>query len=287
MTAREWLEKAKREKFAIGAFNVGNLETFKAIAQAAGNKKSPVIIESSPGETKWMEAENIVDLARNYSERYGVPILVNLDHAETLEDCQKAIEAGYDLIHFDGSKLPLEQNLEIAKKVVELAHQKGLTVEGEMDHITGSSEVHEGSAEAELGQVNFSDHRKAHDFVQNSGIDIFAAFFGNVHGVFKGGGENLRLDILEQLAAALPNTFFSLHGGSGIPDVQVQEAIKRGIVKVNINTEMRQAFRDNLEEMLDKNPDEYAMYKIEEPVVAAVQKVVERKMEVFGSAGKV
>ena len=120
MTAREWLEKARREKFAIGAFNVGNLETFKAIVQAAVSQKSPVIIESSPGETAWMEAENIVDLARNYSEEYGIPILVNLDHAESLEQCIEGIKAGYDLIHFDGSKFILEDNLEIAKKLLKI-----------------------------------------------------------------------------------------------------------------------------------------------------------------------
>lgn len=287
MTAREWLQKAKDEKFAIGAFNVGNLETFKAIVQAAANKKSPVIIESSPGETEWMEAENIVDLAKNYSAEYGIPILVNLDHAESLEDCIKAMDAGYDLIHFDGSKLPLEQNMEIAKKVVELARQKGLTIEGEMDHITGSSEVHQGTVEAEINEGNFSDPQKGREFVEKTGIDIFAAFFGNVHGVFTGGGENLRLDILEKLAASLPDTFFSLHGGSGIPDGQVQEAIKRGVVKVNVNTEMRQAFKEGLQEALDENPNEYAMYKILPEAVEEVQRIVEHKIEVFGSVGKV
>src|ERR1700682_1440136 len=102
MTGRQWLEKAKAEKFAIGAFNVANLETFKAIAQAAANKRSPVIIESSPGETDWMGADNVVDIARNLAWDFNIPILVNLDHAEKLEECQKAIEQGYDLIHFDG-----------------------------------------------------------------------------------------------------------------------------------------------------------------------------------------
>src|SRR3989344_4389362 len=150
MIAKEWLQKAKNEGFAIGAFNVGNLETFKAVAAAAANKKSPIIIESSPGETKWMEAENVVDIARNFSEEYGIPILVNLDHGETLEQCQIGINAGYDLIHFDGGKLTFDQNLETTKKVVELAHAKGLTVEGEIDHIQGSSEVHQGSATTEV-----------------------------------------------------------------------------------------------------------------------------------------
>ena len=286
MGAKDWLEKAKKEKFAIGAFNVGNLETFKAIVQAAAAKRSPVIIESSPGETDWMGADNMVDLAKNYSEEFNIPILVNLDHAEEVEDCSKAIEAGYDLIHFDGSKKPLPENLEDLKKVVELAHQKGLTVEGEMDHITGSSEMHEGSAADEAAKGKFTDPTEAKKFVEESNIDVFASFFGNVHGVFAGGGENLNLEILEKLAELLPNTYFSLHGGSGIPDDQVKQAIERGIVKVNINTEMRQAFKDNLEKALEENPDEYALYKIEPVVLEEVQKVVEHKIEVFGSAGK-
>src|SRR3990167_7526779 len=131
MIAFDWLQRARAEKFAIGAFNVGNLETFKAIVEAASNKKSPIIIESSPGETKWMGAENIVDVAKNYSKEFNIPILNNLDHAESLEQYQIGIEAGYDLIHFDGSKLPVYENLSILKKVVELAHKKGLIIEGE------------------------------------------------------------------------------------------------------------------------------------------------------------
>jgi len=286
MTAREWFEKAKGEKFAIGAFNVANLETFKAIAQAAANKKSPIIIESSPGETEWMGADNVVDIARNLEWDYKIPILVNLDHAENFEQCQNAIEQGYDLIHFDGSKLPLEENMAILKKVVELAHAKGKTVEGEMDHITGSSEVHEGSATDEASKGKFTDPDAAKRFVEESGIDVFASFFGNVHGVFSSGDENLHLDILQKIVETLPDVFLSLHGGSGIPDDQVAQAIKIGINKVNINTEMRQAFKDSLEDALHKNPDEYAIYKLEPAVVEAVQKVVEHKIDVFGSAGK-
>lgn len=287
MTAREWLEKAKKEKFAIGAFNVGNLETFKAIVLAAANKKSPIIIETSPGETDWLGEDNIVDLARNYSQDYKIPILVNLDHAQTLAECVLAIEAGFDLVHFDGSKLSLEENIKIAKEVVELAYQKGIIVEGEIDHIQGSSEVHQGSAESEINNIPMTDPEKAARFVQETGVDILAAFFGNVHGVFSEGGENLDLDVLKNLTEKLPDTYFSLHGGSGIPEGQVKEAIQNGIVKVNINTEMRQAFRKEMTEALANNPDEIAMYKIEKPVVESIQKVVELKIEGFGSGGKI
>lgn len=287
MNAKEWLEKAKKEKFAIGAFNVGNLETFKAIVQAASNKKSPVIIETSPGETDWLGKDNIVDLARNFALDFKIPILVNLDHAGSLADCVLAIEAGFDLIHFDGSKLPYEENIKITKKVVELAHQKGILVEGEMDHIAGSSEIHQGSAESEIKNIPMTDPQKAARFVKETGIDILAAFFGNVHGVFAEGGENLHLDVLQKLAEQLPNTFFSLHGGSGISEIQVKEAIKYGIVKVNINTEMRQVFRKELMASLAENPDEIAMYKIEQPVVESIRKVVELKIDTFLSGGRI
>lgn len=287
MIVRDWLKKAKEEKFAIGAFNVGSLETFKAIVKAAKNKKSPVIIESSPNETKWLEAENVVDIAKNFSKEYGIPILVNLDHAESLEECQIGIEAGYDLIHFDGGKLLFEQNLEIVKKVVELAHGKNLTVEGEINHIQGSSELHSGSAALEANKGKFTDPERAKEFVEKSGVDIFAAFFGNVHGVFSGGEENLDLELLQKIAESIPETFLSLHGGSGIPDEQVKRAISLGIVKVNVNTEIREAFRKTLEIALKDHPDELALYKVEPPVIEAVQKVVEHKIDIFGSGNKI
>lgn len=286
MSAREWLEKAKREKFALGAFNVGNLETFKAVVQAAAKKRSPVIIESSPGETGWMGADNIVDLARNYSQDFNVPVLVNLDHATSLEDCMKGIEQGYDLIHFDGGKLSLEENLTIVKQVVEAAHTKGLTVEGEIDHIGGSSTVHSGSAIEEVVKVNMTDPQKAADFVRESGVDIFAAFFGNVHGLYQGQGKHLDINRLRQITALIPDTFLSLHGGSGEPDEQVKEAIVLGVVKVNVNTEMRQAFKDTLEKKFHEHPEEYAMYKIMPEVVESIQEIVEKKMDVFGSSKK-
>ncbi len=286
MTAKDWLQKAKEEKFAIGAFNVGNLETFKAIVQAAANKKSPVIVESSPGETEWMGASNVVDMARNYSEEFGVPILVNLDHSETLEDCIIGIEAGYDLIHCDASKLPYEENVAQTKKVAEMAHAKGLTCEGELDHIGGSSEVHAGSAGEEAGKIIKTDPERAKKFVMETGIDIFAAFVGNVHGLYAGGQKNLDTDLVKEIADST-GVFLSLHGSSGIPEDQVQAAIANGVVKVNLNTEIRQAYKDSLEKVLEFNPEEYAMYKSEGPLIDAIQKLVEHKIEVFGSSGKV
>lgn len=285
MTAREWLEKAKKEKFAIGAFNVGNLETFKAVAQAAANKKSPIIIESSPGETKWMGADNIVDIARNFEWDYKIPILVNLDHSETLQDCLMGISAGYDLIHCDASKLTYHENVAMTHEVAKAAHYKGLTAEGELDHIGGSSEIHQGSAAEEAGKIKMTDPEEAAKFVKETGIDIFAAFIGNVHGLYLGEEKKLDIERLEEIEKAT-RVFLSLHGSSGIPEDQVREAIKNGIVKVNLNTEIRQAYKDSLEKVLKENPNEYAMYKAEGPVIDAIQQLVEHKIDLFGSAGK-
>jgi fructose-bisphosphate aldolase, class II len=286
MTARDWLQKAKDEHFAIGAFNVANLETFKAIALAASVKKSPVIVESSPGETEFMWSENVMSLAKNYSKALNVPILVNLDHSLSLEGCRQAADAGYELIHFDGSKLPPEENLPILKQVVEIAHSRGLTAEGELDHIGGSSEIHSGAASDEASKVEKTDPEKAAWFVKESGIDIFAAFVGNVHGLYLGGEKHIDVELVKRIADA-SGAFLSLHGSSGIPDEQIMGAIQNGIVKVNMNSEMRKAYRDSMEQVLSDHKDEYAMYKIMPTVVEAVQKVVEQRIDVLGSANKV
>lgn len=285
MNAIEWLEKAKKEKFAIGAFNVGNLETFKAVVAAAVNKRSPVIIESSSKETKWMGAANVVDIAKNYAEEFDIPILINLDHSTTYEDCIVGIEAGYEMIHVDGSKLEFEENVKLTKRVTNLVHQRDLIAEGELDHIGGSSEVHQGSAVVEAAKGVMTDPKRAAEFVAETGVDIFAAFIGNVHGMYLGSPKNLDIDRLKQIAAST-GAFLSLHGSSGIPEDQIKQAIASGIVKINLNTELRRAFKDNLNRVLKEQPDEYALYNLEPDVLAAVQQIVEHKIELFGSAGK-
>ena len=288
MNARDWFVKVQTEGWAIGAFNVDNLEILKAICLAGKNKKSPVMLEFSPGEVGYFGLKNIVDLVVNAREEYGIPMLLNLDHGKKVEDCIEAVnQAGFDDVHFDGSDLEFEENIENTKKVVEAAHAKGLLVEGEIDKIPGSSEVHDQDLDLELVKKSYTDFQKAAKFVQETGIDIFAAFFGNVHGTFPN-QPDLDFDLLAKIRSALPSTFLSLHGGSGIPADQVKEAIKVGkIVKINVNTELRQAYRDALTEKLGESPSEYAIYKITPDVILAVAAVVEAKIEVFGSANKI
>ena len=195
--------------------------------------------------------------------------------------------SSFDLIHFDGSDSELEENIHNTKKVVEAAHTKGLLVEGEIDKIPGASEIHDQDLDSELVKKSYTDPQKAAKFVSETGIDIFAAFFGNVHGTFPN-QPDLDFDLLARIRKSLPDTFLSLHGGSGIPADQVKQAIEVGkIVKVNVNTELRQAFRDALTEKLGEKPNEYAMYKVMPDVILSVAAVVESKIDIFGSAGRV
>lgn len=285
MTAREWLEKAWKEKFAIGAFNVDSFEIFKAICIGAKNKKSPIIVEFSPGEVKYFGLRNVVDMAINAREEYKIPILLNLDHGKPKELCEEAIEQpGFDNIHFDGSDLDLSENIKIAKEIVGKAHPKGLLVEGEIDKVGGLSIIHE--EEIDPNTMVYTDVKKAMRFVEETKVDIFAPVFGNLHGTFPT-QPDLDFGLLTNIAQALPETFLSLHGGSGIPADQVKEAIKVGkIVKVNVNTELRTSFRDALEEKLGEEPKEYKVYEYSEDIILAVAAVVEDKIEVFGSEGK-
>lgn len=285
MKAFDLLKKAKNEKFAIGAFNVANTETFKAITQAAKNLQSPIILEASDGEVNYIGFKQLVSLARIYEEEIGLPIIINLDHGKDFESCKKAIESGFDYIHIDVSMLEYEDAVAVTKEVVELAHKHNLPVEGEIDHIEGSSEDHRlESTSLYQNPKMYTDPKRAKDFVERTGIDVFASFVGNLHGEFAD-KERINIPLLQEIQAALPNTYLSLHGGSGIDDNDVKAAIQNGIVKVNVNSELRIAFKMTLQETLN-NSTEVAIYKITPKAIEAVQKVVEYKIKLFGSSGK-
>lgn len=307
MTAKEWFKVAEEEGFAIGAFNVDSLEIFRGICIAAKAKKSPVMLEFSSGEIEYFGIDNIVDLVKNARKEYEIPILLNLDHARSVEECLTAINVHsrnvsgsskahsgsvtkesvvFDDVHFDGSELDLEKNIENTKKVVEAAHEKELLVEGEMDRVPGSSEVHAGEVDPKVLAVSYTDPKAAAEFVEKTGVDIFAGVFGNVHGTFSF-EPKLDLELLKKIRDALPETFLSMHGGSGISAEDVRNAIATGkIVKVNVNTELRQAFVDSLVEKVNEQPRQYTYYKMAGDVALAVAAVVEGKIEIFGSEGK-
>jgi len=279
MNTQEILTKAKNEGWALGAFNAGNLEIAKAIVQAAQSQQAPVIMETSAGELEHFGLKNFLSLVENYRQELGLTILTNLDHGPGLEECQKAIEVGYNLVHFDGSSLPYEENVKITKALVEQAHQKGILIEAELDKILGDSKNYPELPESIQASGTYTDPQRAADFVAQTGCDILAVFIGNLHGTYR---QPPRLDLerLRLIAEKVP-CFLSLHGGSGLLEEDVKKAIQVGrIVKVNVNTELRLAYRNTLENVL-RGSDEVAVYKIMPPVIAAIQKVVEEKIQLF------
>ncbi len=286
--AKYWFDRAKKEGFAIGAFNAGSMETLKAIVGAAKKLASPVIIEASHGEIEYFGIKEFVGVCRALEQSHGVPIIINLDHAPDYDSCVAAIVAGFDYVHFDGSKLSFSENVGIARKVVAEAHPREILVEGEIDAIAGSSADHRGEHSTdEIKNAKFTDPEKAAGFVQNTGVDTFASFVGNAHGLYSG-QKVLNLDLLKKISQAIPETFLSLHGGSGISAENITAAIKLGVVKINVNSELRVAFRDKLKEVLDRpEENEVAIYKIMPEAIAAVQEIVEAKINLFGSAGKI
>jgi len=284
---KDYFEQAKKQHFALGAFNAGNLETIKAIVQAGVKLKAPVIIESSHGETSFFGSKRLVDVIRDFRAELNHPIFLNLDHAPTLKDSEIAIQDGYDLIHFDGGAISFDENVEITKQLTKKAHDKGLLIEGEIDRIGGSSTAHFAERVEEVQTLVYkTGPQKAAEFVKKTGVDTFAVAIGNVHGIYHE-AKRLDLELLEKIAQAIPKTFLSLHGGSGIPADDIKEALQLNIVKINVNSELRVAYRRALEASLEQNPASFAIYEYMKGVVEVVQSVVEGKIRMFGSEGKV
>ena len=286
--ARHLYQRTKQQHFAVGAFNIDNQETLIAIASAAQKLQSPVLVEVSDGEVKAIGLQNIRDMVDNYKKEYGFEAYLNLDHSPSVDDCKRAIDAGYEFIHIDISQANHDASEDeiIAKtrEVVEYAKFTGALVESEPHYFGGSSNVHTETIDYDEIRKTFSTPEGAKSFVDATGIDTFAAAIGNLHGKYPVPKE-LDLELLEQLRSAI-NCGISLHGGSGTPLHYFEDAAKIGVSKININSDMRYVFRKTLEKVLTDHPDEYAVVKLMPEVYGAVQAVVEEKIQAFGSAGK-
>ena len=286
--ARHLMRRSRDQGFAVGAFNIDNQETLIAVARAAQAKNSPVLVEVSEGEVKAIGLENIRDLVDNYKVEYGIEMYLNLDHSPNVEDCKRAIDAGYEFIHIDISQAnhdaSEEEIIEKTREVVEYAKFTGALVESEPHYFGGSSNLHKEEINYEEIKKTFSTPEGAKSFVDATGIDTFAAAVGNLHGKYPVPKE-LDLELLSRLRQAI-GCQISLHGGSGTPLHFFEEAARIGVSKININSDMRVAFRDTLEKVLRENPDEYAVVKLMPEVYKAVQVVVEEKIDAFGSADK-
>jgi fructose-bisphosphate aldolase, class II len=283
----EILKRAQQEGWAVGQFNVSNLEVMRAIFQAAQKMKSPVIIGTSEGESKHMGLKQAVDLVTSFEEETGVLAILNLDHAKTFDYIKEAIAAGYDYVHFDGSALPLEDNIRISRDIAEFCREKGVLMEGEVGLIGGSSEILQEDVKTE--EKDLTDPEDAKRFIESTKADSLAVSIGNNHGMDASGkssGLNLkRLKLIKEKIAE--SAILVLHGGSGIQESDIKEAIKAGITKININTELRLAFTENLKKGIAENKKEVAPHKYMQEASDAVRKIVEDKIRIFGSANKI
>lgn len=286
--ARDLMARARAEHFALGAFNLDNQETLKAVVQAAAKKQAPVLVEVSQGEVEALGIDNVRDMVDNYREQFGVQIFVNLDHSPSIEAAKAGIDAGFEFIHIDISQAKKDASWEEivagTKEVVEYAKFTGALVESEPHYFGGSSNVHNEAIDYEEIKKTFSTPEGTRDFVAQTGIDTFAAAIGNLHGSYPV-PKMLDLELLQQIRNSI-DCNISLHGGSGTPGHYFMDAVQIGVTKININSDMRVAYRKTLEQVLADNPSEFAVIKLMDEVITAVQEVVESKIDMFNSSGK-
>ncbi len=281
---KDMCRQAKEGHYAIGHFNINNLEWTQAILQAAEESRSPVILSSSEGAGKYMGGFPVVAAmvkALIETMNITVPVALHLDHG-TYDGCLKCIRAGFSSIMFDGSKYDIEENKQKTSILVNAAHINGLSIEaevgaigGEEDGVIGMGECADPSQCAEIAEL---------------GVDILAAGIGNIHGKYPANWAGLQFDVLEKVQKATGGIPLVLHGGTGIPDDQIKKAISLGVSKINVNTDCQLAFADATRKYIEAGKDlegkGFDPRKLLAPGKAAIVELVKQKMELFGSAGK-
>jgi ketose-bisphosphate aldolase len=280
MDLKSYLRKAQKEKWALAQFNFSSFEQLKGILAGAKKMKSPVILGTSEGEVNFLGLRETIALVEISKTKYRTPAFLNLDHGKDLKLIKRAIDFGYAAVHFDGSKLPLEKNIKYAKEIVKYAHKKGVLVEGEVGAIgTESSKIY--NQEFRLEEKDLTNPEDAYKFIKETKVDSLAISIGNFHGMkVKGINPHLKLKLLEEIEKKTENRFLVLHGGSGTSVQDIKKAIKLGIVKININTELRKAYTFSLRRELTKEK-EITPYKYMPKAIQAVQLKVEEKLKIF------
>ena len=277
VNGKEMLKKAKQEKYAVPHFNINNLEWTRFILEQCQEMNSPVLLGVSEGAAKYMGGFKVVaDLVKNLDAALNitVPVAIHLDHGSSVEVVKQAIEAGFTSVMIDASKYDLETNINMTKEVVELAHQKNITVEAEVGHIGGN----EDGLSSEVAYANIDDCIK---FVNETNIDSFAPAVGSVHGIYKG-EPKLDFELMLKISD-LTNLPLVLHGGSGIPDEMIKKAIECGICKLNINTDLQIVWSKAVREFL-KESDAYDPRKIIKSGEASMKQAIKDKIILLGSA---
>ena len=305
VTTKEMFEKSMKEHFAIGAFNVNNMEFIQAIVDAAKEENSPVILQASSSAIKYARINYLMKMVEAAVEEANIPIAMHLDHGPDFETCKMCIDAGFTSVMIDGSKYDFEENVRITKQVVDYAHERGVVVEAELGKLAGiEDEVNVSESDA-----MFTDPEQAKEFVERTGCDSLAIAIGTSHGAYKFKGEaKLRFDILEKIKEKLPNTPIVLHGAStvipelvetcnkygadipgakGVPDEMLHDATTKGVSKINVDTDLRLAMTSEIRRVFSEEPSAFDPRKYLKPAREKVKETVQHKIRnVFGSSNK-
>lgn len=305
VTTKEMFEKSMKEHFAIGAFNVNNMEIIQGIVTAANEEKSPVILQVSSSARKYAGHRYLMKMVEAAVEETDIPIALHLDHGPDFETCKSCIDGGFTSVMIDGSKYSFEENIALTKQVVDYAHERGVVVEAELGKLAGiEDEVNVAASDA-----IYTDPDQAEEFVKRTGCDSLAIAIGTSHGAYKFKGEaKLRFDILQKVKEKLPNTPIVLHGAStvipelvemcnrfggdipgakGVPDEMLKQAGQNGVSKINVDTDLRLAMTAQIRRVFAEKPSEFDPRKYLAPARDAIKETVQHKIhDVFCSSGK-
>lgn len=289
MKLKEYLKDARNSHYAIGHFNFATEDVLRAIVEASMDAGAPcVMVGTSEGEVEFFGMKEAVAVVKAMREHFNYPIFLNADHFKSFEKCKEAIDAGYDSVIIDASKLPYHENIAAVKKTVNYAYSVNpdISVEGELGYLKGSSEIQQ---KVEIGPADYTQPNLAFNFISNTGIDRLAVVFGNIHGIVTDQEEKLDIDHLKKIKLAIDssgtvfknNISLVLHGASGLKDEDVSAAIKAGINNVHFNTELRVAYHDSIAKTMHDKPSETTPYKYLRPADEEVKKVVMAKIRMF------
>ena len=305
VTTKNMFEKSMKEHFAIGAFNVNNMEIIQGIVDAASEENSPVILQASSGAIKYARPTYLKKMIEAAVEETNIPIALHLDHGPDFETCKMCVDVGFTSVMIDGSKYDFEENVRLTKQVVDYAHAHGVVVEAELGKLAGI----EDDVNVSESDARYTDPDQAAEFVERTGCDSLAIAIGTSHGAYKFKGEaKLRFDILAKIKEKIPNTPIVLHGAStvipelvemcnkygadipgakGVPDEILHEASLSGVSKINVDTDLRLAMTAQIRRVFAEEPSAFDPRKYLTPAREEIKKIVQHKIrDVFGSSNK-
>lgn len=305
VTSKEMFAKAYEGRYAVGAFNVNNMEIIQGIVDAAKEEQAPLILQVSAGARKYARHIYLIKLVEAAVEDTGLPIVLHLDHGEDFEICKSCIDGGFTSVMIDGSKYPFEQNVEITKRVVDYAHERGVVVEGELGKLAGI----EDDVKVSAREATFTDPDEAVEFVRRTGVDSLAIAIGTSHGAYKFKGDpRLDFERLEKIAKLLPGFPIVLHGAStvlpefvaacnryggqlggaqGVPEAMLRQASQLGVCKINIDTDLRLAMTATIRQHFAEHPSDFDPRQYLKPAREAIKDMVKHKIQsVLGCGGK-